>query len=211
MSYHTLEFTVFNSAETLGTLHSSSRMKPSHGGGYPIHSFSPGGFSAVVRSIQNMPVPFSYFHLLNILISLTVLATGADVGMGSGGRWAPCRVIRNMGRNWQPHSGGTAWFAVILLSFLSAPWFFSNCFWWGGGRMTHFMKRWFEGHSTSFNDKGVESWYILQMVSVFELCVGVFRHRRFLSQNRKIKGFLIHGSSHFYDVKCGGILHAAIL
>lgn len=29
-----------------------------------------------VRSIQNMPVPFSYFHLLNILISLTVLATG---------------------------------------------------------------------------------------------------------------------------------------
>mmetsp|Transcript_9128 Transcript_9128/g.21674 ORF Transcript_9128/g.21674 Transcript_9128/m.21674 type:complete len:557 (-) Transcript_9128:162-1832(-) len=29
-----------------------------------------------VRSIQNMPVPFSYFHLLNILISLTVFATG---------------------------------------------------------------------------------------------------------------------------------------
>lgn len=29
-----------------------------------------------VRSIQNMPVPFSYFHLLNILISVTVLATG---------------------------------------------------------------------------------------------------------------------------------------
>eukprot|EP00439_Symbiodinium_sp_Y106_P075014 s833_g14.t1 len=27
-------------------------------------------------SIQNMPVPFSYFHLLNILISLTVFATG---------------------------------------------------------------------------------------------------------------------------------------
>lgn len=35
------------------------------------------GFASLtVRSIQNMPVPFSYFHLLNILISLTVLATG---------------------------------------------------------------------------------------------------------------------------------------
>jgi len=29
-----------------------------------------------VRSIQNMPVPFSYFHLLNLLISSTVFATG---------------------------------------------------------------------------------------------------------------------------------------
>ena len=35
-----------------------------------------GFHSLTVRSIQNMPVPFSYFHLLNILISLTVLATG---------------------------------------------------------------------------------------------------------------------------------------
>ncbi|CAJ1363704.1 unnamed protein product [Effrenium voratum] len=35
-----------------------------------------GACSLTVRSIQNMPVPFSYFHLLNILISFTVLATG---------------------------------------------------------------------------------------------------------------------------------------
>ena len=36
----------------------------------------------VVRSIQNMPVPFSYFHLLNILISSTVFATGRAQALG---------------------------------------------------------------------------------------------------------------------------------
>ena len=66
---------------------------------------------AICRSIQNMPVPFSYFHLLNILISLTVFATGIrPSGSGLGNAVLYCKVqLRALVLCFAKHAGILEW------------------------------------------------------------------------------------------------------
>lgn len=84
------------------------------------------------------------------------------------------------------------------------------------GRKDDSMRWWFEGHSPSINDKGsrvgvsFKERYILQMVSAFELYVGVFRHRRFLTERRNQR-FFDPWITHLHDVKILAVAFCSLL